>query len=121
MGGQRYISAHGGEFIPNQRVDRIADTLARLEVKLQKLSNAAEVRDRLLTSEGIDLLEEAIIQAARARSEERRENIANLLKNSLSDEQLEHLQKKTLLELLGQLNDAEILILQSNTPIQVTG
>lgn len=102
------------DIIPNQRMDRIADVLARLDSKVQLLETAGTVRDRMLTPEGIDLLEEGVSQAARALSEERRERIATLLKNSLSDEHLGHLQKKTLLELFDQLNDVQILILQSH-------
>jgi hypothetical protein len=45
---------------------------------------------------------------------ERREHIATLLKNSLTSDDLEHLQKKRLLALLRELNDLEVLILRAN-------
>ena len=46
-------------------------------------------------------------------SEERKEQIASLLKNSLSLGDLTHAEDKVLLSILGQLNDAEIVILRS--------
>jgi hypothetical protein len=56
-------------------------------------------------------LEDALPQASRALSDERKEYIANLLKNSLTDDSLEHAGKKKLLSLLNELNDPEIILL----------
>jgi hypothetical protein len=44
-------------------------------------------------------------------SDERKEYIANLLKNSLTREDLDHAGKKKLLSLLGELLDPEIILL----------
>lgn len=55
-----------------------------------------------------------MIQATRALSDDRQDHIASLLKHSLTSEELEHLEKKKLLELLGRLNDAELIILQAS-------
>jgi hypothetical protein len=56
-----------------------------------------------------------MIQSARAIDDERIAQIASLLKNSLTDAELRHLQDKRLLQLLGELNDAEVVLLKSYT------
>ena len=68
---------------------------------------------RLETPEAIDLLEDGLLIAGRALTEERRERIASLMAKSLTLEELEHLEKKTLFQLLDRLNDAELIILQA--------
>ena len=67
----------------------------------------------MLEEKSIDLMEDGFIQAARALSEERIEYIASLLKNSLTDEDLEHIAHKRLLFLLDELNDFELLLLKA--------
>lgn len=67
----------------------------------------------MLEEKSIDLMEDGFLQAARALSEERIEHIASLLKNSLTDEDLERSAYKRLLFLLGEINDLEVMILKS--------
>lgn len=52
-------------------------------------------------------------QAARSLSDERREYIANLIANSLSSEDIEYIESKHLLRILGEINDIEIIWLRS--------
>ncbi len=52
-------------------------------------------------------------QASRAMSKERLDYIASLLKNSITDEELEHLEYKKLLSLLREINDAEVIWLKN--------
>ncbi len=101
-----------GNLIPNQRIDRIASLLKTLKSKIDE-AEKAKVEKRILEEKSIDLMEDGFMQAARALSEERIEHIASLLKNSLTDEDLEHSAYKRLLYLLGELNDIEVLILKS--------
>ena len=96
--------------IPNQRLDRIAQMLTILDGQLQGLSRDF-VEQRMRTKEFRDLLEDGLIQSTRALTKERREYIASLLKNSITDEERSHERDKTLLSLLGQLNDSELIIL----------
>ena len=103
-----------GALIPNRRLDRIEALLEELSRKLGDQS-PDEVRDRFTSPEFADLLEEGLQQSARALSGERIARIAALLKNSLTEQELNHAQDKRLLELLGSLNDAEIIMLQSYT------
>jgi len=98
--------------IPNQKIDRIISVLKLLEDKINFLElDKAYIETRFTSEEFADLLEDALPQAARALSEERKEYIANLLKNSLTREDLDHAGKKKLLALLGELLDPEIILL----------
>ena len=105
-----------GATIPNQRIDRIESLLKYLELKIQALEeDKRKIKERVSSQEFVDLIEDAFIQTSRALSEERREYIASLLKNSLKDDELRHIEYKRLLSILGELNDLEILILKSKT------
>ena len=101
-----------GSLIPNQRIDRIVSLLKTLESKIDE-EEKAKVEKRMLEEKSIDLMEDGFMQAARALSEERIEYIASLLKNSLTNEDLEHIAYKRLLFLLDELNDVEVLILKA--------
>ena len=105
-----------GNLIPNQRIDRIFTLLKTLESKIDE-KERTKVEKRMLEEKSIDLMEDGFMQAARALSEERIEHIASLLKNSLTNEDVEHIAYKRLLSLLGELNDIEVLILKSYSMI----
>ncbi|HEX8197718.1 MAG TPA: hypothetical protein VF571_16115 [Pyrinomonadaceae bacterium] len=98
------------EIIPNQREERVRIFIEILGDKLKYLEEDV-LNSKMKSEEFIDLLEDALPQAARAMNKDRQNYIASLLKNSLNDEQLEHIQKKKFLQLLNELNDAEILLL----------
>jgi hypothetical protein len=106
------ISEIVGNIIPNQRVDRIVRFVQLLDERLGRVERAV-LEVRLLQPEVIDLLEDAFTQAARATSQERLEHIASVVANGVSAEELNQAQTKRMLWLLGQLNDAEIVILRS--------
>ena len=102
-----------GTLIPNQRFERLADFVRKLEEKIAVLGLAQEeLRKRFTSPESIDLFEDSAWQAARALSDERKGHIAALMKNGLMAEQAEHLQYKRLLSMLGEVNDVEILVLK---------
>lgn len=101
-----------GSVVPNQRVDRIESLLKLLEGKLEE-KNISVLESKIMQPEYIDLVEDCFIQASRSLSPERREYIASLLKNSLSEEQAKYIEYKKLLSILGDLNDIEILQLKS--------
>jgi hypothetical protein len=98
-----------GFTIPGQRVDRVVGFVRKLATKVE---NHEEMIQKMRTPEGADLVEEAMIQASRAFTDERREYIANLLKNSLTKDEIAHDQKKKLFNLLSQLTDSEIINLK---------
>ncbi|MCQ4288730.1 hypothetical protein NA647_14955 [Pseudomonas stutzeri] len=103
-----------GAIIPNQRIDRIESLLKLLEAKIAE-DEKSKVEEKIVTPESVDLIEDGFLQAARALSEERKDYIASLLKNSLTNDRLEYIENKRLLSILGQLNDLEIIILKSYT------
>ena len=103
-----------GYLIPKQRIDRIASLLKALEAKIDP-EEKAKVEAKMLEDKSIDLMEDGFLQAARALSEKRIEYIASLLKNGLTDEDLEQSAYKRLLFLLGEINDVEVLILKSHS------
>jgi len=100
-----------GTFIPNQRIDRIENLLLRLDQKLASVGTE-DWKNKFQSPEFIDLLEDGMVQGSRALSDERRDYLASLLKNSLTQSDLDHFQQKRLLGLLSELNDIEVLLLQ---------
>lgn len=100
-----------GIVIPNQKVDRLVAFVKVLGDRVKYLEEDT-VKLQMETPEFTDLLEDSLIQASRALTDERRGYIASLLTNSITNENLAHLEEKKLLSLLGDLNDAEVLTLK---------
>lgn len=105
-----------GHIIPNQRIDRIVKFVRLLDERLQKFEQET-LQTQIQEPANVDLLEDAFTQAARATSQERLEHIANLVANGISSEDLKQSESKRMLWLLGQLNDAEIILLRGNLPM----
>jgi hypothetical protein len=102
-----------GAIIPNQRIDRLESLLQLLESKISE-DEQEKIKERITSKESVDLIEDGFVQASRALSEERTDYIASLLKNSLTNDELEHIENKRLLSILGEMNDLEVLILKSH-------
>lgn len=100
-----------GVVIPNQKVDRIKLFAEVLDIKLKDIEKVI-LETKIKTEEFTDLFEDALVQASRSLTDERREYIANFLKVSLTEDELNHLGEKKLLSLLGQINDSEIILLK---------
>jgi hypothetical protein len=100
-----------GVSIPNQKLDRLIAFAKELDDRVKYLEQDT-VTLKTESENFNDLLEDALTQASRAMSNERRKYIASLLTNSIKNDQLTHIEHKKLLSLLGELNDAEILTLQ---------
>ena len=101
-----------GNLIPNQRIDRIDKYLRVLAEKVRMIERE-QLESRFHDPGFIDLFEDSLHQVIKALTQERIEHIASLVKNSLSDEQAEYIRYKHLLGLLSELNDIEVLLLQS--------
>ena len=95
--------------IPRQRLDRVAEMVRILDEQLGDLQEDF-VRERMLKAGSADLVQAALHQAGTS-AEERLPYIAALLKNGITSDELSYEQEKTLLALLGQLNDSELIIL----------
>jgi hypothetical protein len=100
-----------GAIIPNQRMDRIAKFAMVLEEKISKLEQDF-VRLQLTNENFTDLLEEGMRQAARSLTDGRREYIANLIANSLSEKDVEFIDTKHLLRMLSEINNIEVIWLR---------
>ena len=100
--------------IPNFKQQRYDKFVGEIEDRVTSLEGEAKERaeSRSHSPEFADLFEDGARQAVRALSDERIEHIVNILENSLTDEEMNHAQRKRLLELLGQINDVELLLLQ---------
>jgi hypothetical protein len=99
--------------IPQQRMDRMADLFKILDHKIQELALNTQELHTLMTGERFtELLEDAMYQAARATSEERRHYLASFLATSLTSSEANAIKEKKLLYILGQLNDVEVILLK---------
>lgn len=103
-----------GAVIPNQKAERAARFIIILNDRLKYVEEDV-LKLKMKTEEFTDLLEDGFIFASRALNDERRIYIANLLKNSLTSNELNHIEKKKLLSLLNDLNDAEVITLEYNS------
>jgi hypothetical protein len=100
-----------GTVIPNQRIDRIVKFAQALE---RRLSNLEEefIRSQISDEQFTDLLEEGLRQSARSLTDERRDYIAFVIANSLSSQDIEYIESKHLLRILGEINDIEVVWLR---------
>jgi hypothetical protein len=100
-----------GSYIPNQRMARFDRFLRILAAKLVIIEEEV-LRQKMKQPQFLDLFEDAAYQSVKSANEQRLEYIANLLKNSLTDEEVEIINYKIILSLLGEINDIEIILLQ---------
>lgn len=101
-----------GATIPGQRLDRIIDTMGRLETMLEAVGHDIEETKRKLASiEMLPVVEEALHQASRAFTEERRQHLANLLAAGVLSPDLDRARHLAVLQVLRDLADEEIIIL----------
>jgi hypothetical protein len=100
-----------GTIIPEQRIDRIAKFAANLDERIKCLEKDV-IRSALKNEEFTDLLEEALRQAARSTTDERRGYLASVVANSLSQDAIEYAEAKHLLRILEELNDIEVIWLR---------
>jgi hypothetical protein len=100
-----------GNVIPNQRLDRLTRFALILDSRIKNLEQEY-IRSQFSNEYFSDLLEEGLRQAARSLNDERREYIANLITNSLSQKDIEYFESKYLMRILNEVNDIEIVWLK---------
>lgn len=98
--------------IPNQRQERVEKLLNILSSKVFDI-DSKQLQERFNSSDFIDIFEDVLFQSVKATSSERLEYLASILEKSLTDEEIKHLQTKRLLSILGEINDVEVIVLQS--------
>lgn len=105
------LAEAAGAIIPNQRIDRLIQYARILENRLSSIE--VDVLKMQLSNEFFtDLLEESIVQATHALTEERRQYLASVIANSISLSDVEYLESKRILRLLGEINDFEVIWLR---------
>ena len=98
--------------IPNQRIDRITKFVKLLEFKLKNISS--EIIEEIKTNEDfIDIVTDAFQQSVKARSDERREYLSSLVCKGLENKEIIYDETKTVLTIIDQLSDTEIIWLRS--------
>jgi hypothetical protein len=98
--------------IPGQKLQRLEQWLKLFSTRVHSLENGIErLNARLRTPEGSDILEDALLEASRAVSEERLERLACLFAKGLAGSDFKHDRVKTLSRLFSSLTDAEIMLL----------
>lgn len=97
-------------FIPNQRMDRVAKFI-------EILANKVQEHEVLLFKENkfaVDVLEESVLQASKALSEERNSYLATITYDSLECDEQGHNFQKLVLFTLSELTDFEVSLLESS-------
>lgn len=97
--------------IPNQRIDRLAKYVIELEEKLTRFEQE-KIEMKLKDEYFVDLMEESLIQASKALSDERLEYISSIIENSIDKGHILDIENKHLLTLLKEINDIEIIWLR---------
>lgn len=100
-----------GTVIPNQRIDRMVKFAQALEHRLSNLEEEF-IHSQISNEQFTDLLEEGLRQSARSLTDERRDYIASVIANSLSSQDIEYIESKHLLRILGEINDIEVVWLR---------
>jgi hypothetical protein len=100
-----------GQIIPEQRMERLEVYARYLNDRLDGMNVE---RTNMLMPESIELFEEGAIQSAHALSDQRREHIARLVAQGMTGDEKQKIEAKRLLNLLGQLEDDQIIILASH-------
>lgn len=99
-----------GQFIPSQRLDRVVSFLKTLEEDFANVQFRLDCIERnTATPEGLDILEEGMLQAARSVSEDRQKWLAAIVGSSLSSESLKYEESRKLLNLYRELADPELI------------
>ena len=96
--------------VPNLRFERIVVFLQELDSKVSQVDEKLECfKVNLASEEGVDLLEEGMLQASRSISRERKERLASILEKSLSRENLKYEESRKILNIFRELTDPEII------------
>ncbi len=105
------LAEAAGNVIPNQRLDRLIQYARVLDNRLSQIEKDV-LKSQLSNYFFTDLLEESIIQATHALTEERRQYLTSIIANSISLSDVEYLETKRILRLLGEINDIEVIWLR---------
>lgn len=97
-------------FIPKQRQERAIRFLATLARRMESLDRRFNVQNAMT----VDLVESAVMQAARAIRPERNQYLANLLKDCADVQPEQYELDKKILHVLEELTDQDLEVLRSH-------
>ena len=100
------------QVVPRQRQDRIVTYLRQLAEKLETLEKSI-AKEALSDIGKVDLIETGGYQAARATTRERISTIAEVVFNGIKRESAETIRRKRLLDIFGQIDDDEAMLLNA--------
>jgi hypothetical protein len=96
--------------VPNLRFERVVLFLEKLDLKVSLLEHKLNnFKRNIENEEGIDLLEEGILQASRAVSEDRKIRLAFIIDKSLSQDEIRYEESKKILNIFRELTDPEVI------------
>lgn len=104
--------------IPGQHQERLQDWCELVARNIEELKT--DIRE-LQRPEATDLFEDGAREAVRALSPERRMRIAKLVAKGMDDIDHKYTETKRVLRLVGQLDDAEVVLLASYLATNQTG
>jgi len=107
-----FLCEVAGVIIPNQRVDRLAKFAEELAGRLDNVQDDL-LKSQLTDENFTELVEESMRQASRSTSDERRAYIASVLANGINRDDVDYIETKHLLKLLGEINDIEVVWLRA--------
>ena len=98
--------------IPDKRLKRIDKLLNKLSLRVSDIEDE-QLKQKFNSDDFTDIFEEVLAQSIKAHSDQRLEYLASILEDGIRQEQIEFLQVKRLLEILDEINDVEVILLQS--------
>lgn len=96
-------------FIPNQRIERVTNFLYLLSEKVEQHELILMERNKF----SVDVLEDSVVQASKALSEDRNSYLASITINSIDCDVVKHNFLKLILYTLAELTDYELEVLQN--------
>jgi len=111
-----YLAELIGILVPNQRIDRVTTFLKLFYEKFEEQNIEIDIlKEKMKDENFINLFDDISWQAAKSISNERKEYLASILINGLTDNKIDEIQKNIFLNIISELNDIEILILYNHT------
>ncbi len=99
-----------GQFIPQQRVERLEAYVRHLSARFDEMDES-QLREQLHDPERIDLFEEGALQSVRALSPERQDYISKVVARGITGDEQTRIEAKRMLKLLREIDDDQIIIL----------
>ncbi len=117
FGGIPFIGAICSEIvtnvIPDQRMDRLEEYVTLLEGRLSAVEEE-NLNAKMRLPSKIDLFEEGAFQSARSLTPQRRDYIAGIVAKGIVGSDTEEAGAKRMLNLLGELDDDQIVMLAAS-------